>query len=178
MNDVAAKESATVQAVGRLYGRSLSVLESLRDHAASPPGEPRQAPRSSITRAAELVGRTSAAIREAEKEGRVPAVARTSTNRRVGYSLAEINRMREVFGTRPWRTVGDPVAVIAVQNSKEASGNRPSRHIWLNSSPSKAIVFVSSTATAKGRRLLCLGTFRISTSERKRPCTPSSAMLR
>ena len=121
MND-AVTESPAVQAIGKLYGRSLQVLETLRDQSSSPVGGKRQAPTFSITRTAELVGRTSATIREAEKEGRLPAVARTSSNRRVGYTLAEINNMREVFGTRPWRAVGDPVAVIAVQNFKGGVG--------------------------------------------------------
>lgn len=75
-----------------------------------------------MNRTAELVGRTGAAIREAEKDGRLPAVARTQSGRRVGYSLAEINHMREVFGTRPWRETGDPLSVIAVQNFKGGVG--------------------------------------------------------
>lgn len=123
MSDIAIDaDSPTVQAIGGLYGRSLRLLESLRDQAGGAPGSVRQAPRFSITRTAELVGRTSAAIREAEKDGRVAAVARTSTNHRVGYSLGEINKMREVFGTRPWRDGGDPVAVVAVQNFKGGVG--------------------------------------------------------
>src|SRR5208283_2934299 len=82
----------------------------------------RQAPRFPITRAAELVGRTSAAIREAEKDARLPGVERTASGRRVGYTLAEVNQMRAVFGTRPWRSAEDPVAVIAVQNFKGGVG--------------------------------------------------------
>jgi chromosome partitioning protein len=82
----------------------------------------RQAPRFSITRTADLVCRTGAAIREAEKDGRLPRVERTATGRRIGYTLAEINHMREVFGTRPWRAPEDPVSVIAVQNFKGGVG--------------------------------------------------------
>ena len=82
----------------------------------------RHAPRFPISRAAELVGRTSAAIRDAEKDGRLPAVERTASGRRVAYTLAEINQMREVFGTRPWRAADDPLAVIAVQNFKGGVG--------------------------------------------------------
>ncbi len=121
MNDVAATESAAVRAVGELYERSMRVLQSLRDQATTPGGT-RQPPLFPITRVAELVGRTGAAIREAEKDGRLPVVARTSSGRRVGYTLAEINNMREVFGTRPWRIEGDPAAVIAVQNFKGGVG--------------------------------------------------------
>jgi chromosome partitioning protein len=40
----------------------------------------------------------------------------------VGYTLAQVNDMRGVFGTRPWRTKDDPCAVIAVQNFKGGVG--------------------------------------------------------
>jgi chromosome partitioning protein len=108
--------------IASLYARSLDVLGSLRARGEEDRAMGRQAPRFPITRAAELVGRTSAAIREAEKDGRLPAVARTASGRRVGYTLTEINQMRAVFGTRPWRSDGDPLAVIAVQNFKGGVG--------------------------------------------------------
>ena len=120
--DPASGDSPIVRLVGDLYGRSFRVLESLRSQANGGGTSERTGPVFPVTRAAELVGRTSAAIREAEKEGRIPAVARTSTGRRVGYTLAELNRMRETFGTRPWRQAGDPAAVIAVQNFKGGVG--------------------------------------------------------
>lgn len=114
--------ATSAQTIADLYGRSLNVLESLRARG-TPEGSPtRRAPRFPITRAADLVGRTSAAIREAEKDGRLPAIERTATGRRVGYTLAEINQMRTVFGTRPWRTADDPLSVIAVQNFKGGVG--------------------------------------------------------
>lgn len=113
--------SNPIRVIERLYERSLDVLGSLRNssHAA---GEGRQAPRFPITKASEMVGRTAAAIREAEKDGRLPAVERTTSGRRVGYTLAEINHMREVFGTRPWRAPEDPLSIIAVQNFKGGVG--------------------------------------------------------
>lgn len=114
--------SASTETIASLYTRSLDVLASLRSRGAGDGAEPRQAPRFPITRAAELVGRSSAAIREAEKDGRLPSVERTASGRRVGYTLAEINQMRAVFGTQPWRTTGDPLAIIAVQNFKGGVG--------------------------------------------------------
>lgn len=105
---------ASAETIADLYTRSLGVLESLRSQTTGQGGPPRQSPRVPITRVADLVGRTSAAIREAEKDGRLPAVERTASGRRVGYTLAEVNRMREVFGTRPWRTEDDPLSIIAV----------------------------------------------------------------
>ena len=115
-------DTTTVDAIAALYNRSLDVLASLRARGDAEGTQQRIAPRFSITRAAELVGRTGAAIRDAEKAGRIPAVERTVSGHRVGYSLAEINHMRGVFGTRPWRTVDDPISIIAVQNFKGGVG--------------------------------------------------------
>jgi chromosome partitioning protein len=105
-----------------LYDRARDVLASLRTRGDEKSTDRRQAPRFSITRTAELVRRTPAAIREAEKDGRLPTVERTSTGRRIGYTLAEINAMRGVFGTHNWRTPEDPLAIIAVQNFKGGVG--------------------------------------------------------
>src|ERR1700758_2840703 len=100
-------QSTMSETVATLYTRSLDVLEGLRRRSLAGRDMGRHPPRFPITRAAELVGRTSAAIREAEREGRLPSVERTASGRRVGYTLNEINQMREVFGTRPWREPGD-----------------------------------------------------------------------
>ena len=107
--------------VSQLARRASAVVESLRDSARAARGARRE-PLFSISEAAALVGRTPAAIREAEKDGRLPEPPRTETNRRVGYTLAQVNDMRGVFGTRPWRTPDDPCAVIAVQNFKGGVG--------------------------------------------------------
>ena len=115
-------QSSSAETIAGLYARSLDVLASLRGRSDGDLAVERRAPRFSITRTAELVGRTAAAIRDAEKEGRLPTVERTATGRRVGYSLTEINQMRIVFGTQPWRTAGDPVSIIAVQNFKGGVG--------------------------------------------------------
>jgi chromosome partitioning protein len=108
--------------VADLYTRSLNVLASVRSGGGGDAPGVRRPPRFPISRAADLVGRTSAAIREAEKDGRLPATERTASGRRVAYGLAEVNAMRTVFGTRPWRGAGDPLSVIAVQNFKGGVG--------------------------------------------------------
>jgi chromosome partitioning protein len=108
--------------VAELYNRSLDVLTSLRERAAAQRSGPKSLPRFSISTAADLVGRTSAAIREAEKEGRLPSNERTNSGRRIGYTLQQVNEMRAAFGTKPWRDPEDPVAVIAVQNFKGGVG--------------------------------------------------------
>ena len=108
--------------VAELYNRSLDVLTSLRERAAAQRSGPKSLPRFSISTTADLVGRTSAAIREAEKEGRLPSNERTHSGRRIGYTLPQVNEMRAAFGTRPWHHPDDPVAVIAVQNFKGGVG--------------------------------------------------------
>lgn len=114
--------SASIGAVAQLYERSLNVISSLRARGDTTGAAGRIAPRFSISKTAELVGRSGAAIREAEKEGRLPKVERTSNGRRVGYTLSEVNQMRAVFNTRPWRAPEDPVSIIAVQNFKGGVG--------------------------------------------------------
>lgn len=119
-------ETETAALVASLYDRSIGIVGKLRERGETSEeggrARTRRSPRFSITRAAELVGRTGAAIREAEKDGRLPGVPRTHTGRRIGYTLAEINAMRGVFGTRPWREPNDPLAAIAVQNFKGGVG--------------------------------------------------------
>lgn len=108
--------------VGALAARCSSILAKLRDTARAARTDDRREPLFQIGRAAELVGRTPAALRDAEKDGRLPSTARTETNRRVGYTLAQLNDMRGIFGTRPWRSPEDPCAVVAVQNFKGGVG--------------------------------------------------------
>lgn len=116
----------TASVVESLYNRAIDVVAKLRargDVAVDADGvATRRSPRFPITRVADLVGRTGTAIREAEKDGRLPVVARTQSGRRIGYTLGEVNAMRTVFGTRPWRDPTDPLAIIAVQNFKGGVG--------------------------------------------------------
>ena len=116
----------TASVVESLYNRAIDVVAKLRargDVAVDADGAAtRRSPRFPITRVADLVGRTGTAIREAEKDGRLPVVPRTQSGRRIGYTLAEVNAMRTVFGTRPWRDPTDPLAIIAVQNFKGGVG--------------------------------------------------------
>ena len=108
--------------VATLARRSSNILEKLRNSAQSRRADDRREPIFPIGQAAALVQRTPAAIREAEKDGRLPEPERAPNNRRVGYTLAQLNDMRGAFGTRPWRSDDDPCAVLAVQNFKGGVG--------------------------------------------------------
>lgn len=122
MASVAAEVERGAEAVADLARRCSSVLETLRDGARSARADERREPTFPIGVAAGLVGRTPAALRDAERDGRLPPPPRTETNRRVGYTLAQLNDMRGVFGTRPWRDSDDACAVVAVQNFKGGVG--------------------------------------------------------
>src|SRR3546814_8977726 len=65
---------------------------------------------------------TTVAIRDAESDGRLVPPPRGKNNRRVGYTLGQLNDMRGTFGTRPWRQASDPCAIIAFQNFKGGVG--------------------------------------------------------
>lgn len=115
-------EAHDLLSVATLAKRTSSVLQRLRDSARSARADDRREPTFPIGKAADLVGRTPAAIRDAEKDGRLPPPPRTENNRRVGYTLAQLNDMRGLFGTRPWRAPDDPCCVLAVQNFKGGVG--------------------------------------------------------
>lgn len=72
-----------------------------------------------VKEAAELVGRTEATIRKAEKDGKLEEPDRREGSRqRGGYTLTHINKMRDFFGTRPYRDETDEPAIVAFQNFK------------------------------------------------------------
>ena len=105
-----------------LYKNSLKILKRIRDGAVDRESGQKVGPTFPISKAAQLVGRTASAIREAEKDGRLPERARTENGHRVQYSLADLDRMREVFGTRPWREPSDPASIISISNFKGGVG--------------------------------------------------------
>lgn len=121
-NNLEIEGTERLVSVATLAKRTSTVLEKLRDSARSARADDRREPTFTIGKAAELVGRTAAAIRDAEKDGRLPEPSRTDNNRRERYTLAQLNDMRGVFGTRPYRSAGDPCCVVAVQNFKGGVG--------------------------------------------------------
>jgi chromosome partitioning protein len=78
----------------------------------------------SPSEAAEMVGRDRTTLARAEAEIGVVAPPRNpGNNRRVGYTLAQIQTFREHFGTLPWRDPAtDQALVIACQNFKGGVG--------------------------------------------------------
>lgn len=107
----------------RLSHRASTVIERLRERVFAPGTQKTLDLRFNVRTAAEMVGRSEKAIRDAEADGRLEEPEKDpNTNRRLGYSLAQVNRMREVFGTLPHRAPDDPPLVMAVQNFKGGVG--------------------------------------------------------
>ena len=105
-----------------LHRKALTILKRIRDSAVNPETGHKVGPTFPISKAAALVSRTASAIREAERDGRLPERDRTASGHRVQYTLQEIDHMREVFGTRPWREPTDTPAIISVCNFKGGVG--------------------------------------------------------
>src|SRR3546814_16844631 len=83
--------------VAALADRSASVLERLRSDAQTARAGERREPTFPIGKAADLVGRTTAAIRDAESDGRLVPPPRGQNNSRVGYTLGQ------QIGRAAWR---------------------------------------------------------------------------
>ncbi len=103
--------------------RAALVVERLRDRVFAPGQAKRLDLSFSVRRAAEMAGRSEKALREAEADGRLPAPRKNPrTGRRTGYTLAQVNEMRALFGTLPWRADGEEALVLAVQSFKGGVG--------------------------------------------------------
>ena len=106
-----------------LSNRASSVIDRLRDQVFAPGTQKNLDLRFNVRTAAQMIGRSETLIRDAENEGRLPTPEKDDkTGRRKGYSLHEINNMREIFGTLPYRAPDDEALVLAVQNFKGGVG--------------------------------------------------------
>jgi chromosome partitioning protein len=73
--------------------------------------------------AANLVGRDRSTIGRIEQQLDLAPNRNPDTNRRLGYSLPQIQALRTHFGTTPWRKPGvDPALIVACQNFKGGVG--------------------------------------------------------
>jgi chromosome partitioning protein len=105
-----------------LSRKASTTLRRIVDSAIDPNTGHKRGPTFQISKSAALAGRTASAVREAERDGRLPARERTNSGHRLQYTLEEIDHMREVFGTRPWRAPTDMPAIISVSNFKGGVG--------------------------------------------------------
>lgn len=104
--------------IRRMRERSERVQAALVNHAFQPDEKKTETRRWSISETAVMVDMSRQTIMNAEASGRLPPPALDRQNRREGYTLAEINRMRQLFNKRPWRKDGDEPIILAISNFK------------------------------------------------------------
>ena len=113
--------SLAVQRIARLQDRSARLYDAMRDQMVR--GDAKSlGVRFSIRQAAEMVGRSDMSIRRAEEAGDLPRPRKRESGHRIGFTLAEVNAMRDHFGTRPGRGPGDAPLILGVQNFKGGVG--------------------------------------------------------
>lgn len=121
--NIAPESDIGIEEIKDIEGASYSVIEQLRATVFKPDGKKQLDRRFTISEVARMIKRSTTSIRQAEKSNRLPTPEKSIKGRRRGYTLPEINYMREMFGTRPWRNsaTDDPV-IIAIQNFKGGVG--------------------------------------------------------
>ena len=108
--------------IGDLADAGERMIERLRRKAFLPDSSKGLHVRFGIAEAAQLLGCSTNRIRMAEDDGRLPSAPASENGRRLGYSVADLLRMRDVLGASPARAGLDVPAVIAVQNFKGGVG--------------------------------------------------------
>ncbi len=107
-----------IELVSELIERTNDLRRAFRDNNFKPDALKKDTRRYSMKEAVELVGRSHQAIRDAEADGRLESPEIGESGRRLGFTLKQINTMRDVFGTRPTRSENDEPIVVAIQNFK------------------------------------------------------------
>ena len=108
--------------IGDLADAGERMIERLRRKAFLPESRKGLNVRFGIAEAAQLLGCSTNRIRMAEDDGRLPPAPASESGRRLGYTVEEMLRMREVLGASPARAPLDLPAIIAVQNFKGGVG--------------------------------------------------------
>lgn len=98
------------------------MIERLRRKAFLPESRKGLNVRFGIAEAAQLLGCSTNRIRMAEDDGRLPPAPASESGRRLGYTVEDLLRMREVLDASPARAPLDVPAIIAVQNFKGGVG--------------------------------------------------------
>lgn len=108
--------------INSLLVRTEKVRRSFRNFNFSPDHIKKDEKIYSVKETQKLVGRTLQAIRDAEEDKRLPPPKLQPNGRRKGFTLKQINNMREVFGTRISRSSEDEPVILAIQNFKGGVG--------------------------------------------------------
>jgi chromosome partitioning protein len=113
-----------VDKIGDLLASSENFLQKMHELGVDPHRQKTMQRIFSPGEAAEMVGRDRTTLARAEPEIGLTEIARNpGNNRRVGYTLENINAFRAHFGTLPWRDPAtDTPMIIGCQNFKGGVG--------------------------------------------------------
>jgi len=101
-----------------LVKRCLGTLETLRSLGMTPDREKRLIKRYRVQRVADMVGFSRTKVSPAIAELGLEQDVDPDTGRKLGYSLEQVNQLRDHLGTRPSRLPHEPCARVAVQSFK------------------------------------------------------------
>lgn len=118
------------------------ILDKLIALGMSPNNEKKLERRFSVSEAADMVGRSRNTLYRLEDEVGISPEKNPSTGRVTGYSLEQINQMREHFGTLPHRLENEKCCVLAIQSFKGGV------------SKSISTVYLAQNLALKGYRVL------------------------
>ena len=112
-----------VDEIENIISKCDNLLKLLDEAGKSPNNSKVHKRRFSVKEAAILVGRGRSSLHRAHKEGNVPEPEKDpTTNRTLGYTLKQINQLRDYFNTRPGRNrngnSGGQCVKIAIQSFK------------------------------------------------------------
>ncbi|HNO76369.1 AAA family ATPase [Nitrosomonas mobilis] len=110
------------QSISELLRRSDQVLKAIKEQGFSPTGIKTLELRFTLQEAQDLVGRSATAIRDAEKDGRMSPPDLGPTGRRIGFTQKQLNDLRAIFGTQPYRAETDEPVIIACSSFKGGVG--------------------------------------------------------
>jgi chromosome partitioning protein len=113
---------AEVAQIAQLALAGEKMVERLRKKAFLPDRRKELNVRIGIAEAAQLLGCSANRIRMAEEDGRLAPPAASTNGRRIGYSIPDLLKMRDVLDASPKRGASDTAAIIAVQNFKGGVG--------------------------------------------------------
>jgi chromosome partitioning protein len=114
--------SDAIRRVSRLQSKSVDLLDAMRAQLLDDASEKVLPLRFTIRQAAKMVGKSDMTIRRAEESGQLPPPVKRESGHRLGFTLAEVNHMRDVFGSRPGRAESDAPLILGVQNFKGGVG--------------------------------------------------------
>ena len=108
--------------IRQIVSHSDALIDELRNLAFDPDTEKQLRRRYTITQVADMVGRSANGIRKAEASRALPKPALNERGRRSGYSLKDVNRIRDHFNIRPGRLDTEEPVRLAIQNFKGGVG--------------------------------------------------------